>query len=139
MDISYDGKKHLYRNVLMKPGESPVLSFYFRKVPLKMPSLISFIVFVLTLTAGIFLTRCVWLKLNWKTILFGIIFPGAIALIICRWYGKPLILDWILLTPLVFFTWRSGIFIGQKIKRAKEKEAALIKEIEEHNVSGENN
>jgi hypothetical protein len=139
MDISFDGKLHSYRNVLMKPGENPLLSFYFRKVPAKTSSLISFAIFILTLTAGVFLTRCVWLRFKWRTVLYGIIFPVAIALIISRWYGKPLTLDWILLTPLAFFAWRTGIFIGQNIKRAKEKEAALIKEIEEHNVSSESN
>jgi hypothetical protein len=130
IEISFDGKMHSYQNVLLKAGENPVLSFFYRKTPMKTPFLIHLLIFILTAIAGVFLTVCIWSGWKRRTVLYGISFPLAGALIICRWCNMSLKLDWIVLIPLLFFIWRIGMMIVNKIKNFRDKEKALLNEIE---------
>jgi len=62
--------------------------------------------------------------------LWGVVLPCMSALIICSCYGILLIIDTMVFVPLAFFAWRTGVYIGHKIKDWQGKKAAFMHEID---------
>jgi hypothetical protein len=96
---------------MLKSGDSPKLTFMYRKVPDRTPFIVTLLIFICMLLAASFLTRGLWAGWSKRLIAYGIALPAVVAFGLARLMDIPLSCNLLWIVPLLFFSWKSVLGI----------------------------
>jgi hypothetical protein len=129
VDISFEGSQQVFDCPLMKKGETPEISFYYRKTSSTVYGFFKFLAYLLILIAASFITRIFWLGWSKNGIIYGVLLPLLLSLLIAWFRGFTVSLDLLIIVPFLFFLYRCILGVVHGInKRSMEKRIRKEKE-----------
>jgi hypothetical protein len=129
INVTIDGIPHTYKTLLLNNRESAHLSLLYRKIPVKVPAILSLIIILLAITAGAFLTACFWSGWTVQKLVYGIVLPMIAALILCRILGSALNLNWVLIVPALFFLWKATMYFVRSVKASFDERKERVRKV----------